>query len=351
MISQLFFPANVYLGKSAYSFDELRSEENAVILHGNSAESNGALQRTLAALHCKEPVQINVSELHEPSEILREIENRSLSNFDLLIGIGGGSVIDKAKFVMANLRSSGKTLKLATFVTLPGSGAEASKACILNSSGEKKIYAAKEFLPDIVSYDEKSMRSLPRETLTIGCIDSLVHSVESTFSVLSNPLSSSLANSAIDIFLEIFESLEEQNPSTVFKKKVIDNVCVLSFLGGLAQSEAGSGITHALAHTLEPDTSASHSELIATCFYPILQIYLDAISPPSFKERLIRIDKALAKLEGREHFHSLRAELHSLTTSDVGLYDRIKQDPCWRLSRARISEENLRYLLAHRRPS
>ena len=126
---------------------------------------------------------------------------------DIIISGGGGTTIDIAKFFLAGFQASKEMdfIELDSFllwvkensefknqishyaiVTKPGSGAESSKAMIINNQQNKFVLAKDYFLPNSIFYYENVFKFLPDNEKLFGLTDSLAHAWESYGSPIKN---------------------------------------------------------------------------------------------------------------------------------------------------------------------
>ena len=136
-------PKCIIFGKN--SAKEFPYIENSLIITSKGAKSRGWLDY----LKIKN-FQIFDEILPNPSIEIAEkiISNFSSTKIDCVIGIGGGSSMDVAKFVGANLQKK-KILIPTTF----GSGSEVTKISVLNVNNKKTSFHEERFLADVAIVD------------------------------------------------------------------------------------------------------------------------------------------------------------------------------------------------------
>lgn len=327
-----------------------------LITHSTSALKNGALSKVLKKLEGKKVVLFNTSILQNSSDII-ELKNKDFNKkYDAIIAIGGGNQIDIAKLIYAKsafkdwkavikkneLENCNVNTSFIVISTLPGSGAESSKAAVLNSSVSKLIFTSDIFMPDYVFYDLDSILNVSNHSLLIRLVDAISHGFESKNSILSNK------------FSEPYSDYVVKNGPALINKYIKDDInflnktsakmfCILSFYGGLAQSEVGSGLCHALAHTLEKEFDIPHSECIYLCLFITLQYKRKT----SDRKEELELKKALNKLYNKL-FDSKQVATHKkiLKNLDIDSYISLaKHDLCWKLERNKIDESQLKKII------
>ena len=128
-----------------------------------------------------------------------------------------------------------------------------------------------------------------------------------------------------------------------------NDMAVLSFNGGLAQSNSGSGICHALAHAAEQMTGVNHSKCVSYFLYPTL-LYLEKNNKEiinKFNANSMKyLKKILILLKKKYSF----ATLGTITVNDNidTLLSLAQKDPCWRLYKKNIDIKFLKKCLNER---
>jgi alcohol dehydrogenase class IV len=278
--------------------------------------------------------------------------------FDLVLSIGGGSSIDIGKIFYAKILNENflysKKIKtntllkknkvdFAALVTLPGSGAEISKTSIININKQKKIFISRNFVPKYIAYDFDTISYNNPKKQMFRVIDSMVHGIESNETILSSVFSSYLSQNIVTKSKKILKEILK-NKNSKFKISTVKEICATSFYGGLAQSECGSSLSHAIAHYIETIFGLNHSESIFLATFVKLN-YEKKIKQKSqlFKcEKLLRyIYFDFLKNEERTQYDRIINKIslsHFLKT--------IKEDPCFKLTEKHIDINKLKYVMS-----
>jgi alcohol dehydrogenase class IV len=184
--------------------------------------------------------------------------------FQVVIGIGGGSVIDGAKAISAmlphansvldhledvgrNVAHSGVKIPYVAVPTTSGTGGEMTKNAVLSMVGPlgyKKSLRHDNLIPDVVIVDPELMVSCPPH-ITAACgMDAFTQLLESYLSPISSPLTDAIAYSGLE---RIRDNLI---PACTDRGGDIDvraGMAYASMLSGMALANAGLGIVHGLA--------------------------------------------------------------------------------------------------------
>ncbi|UNM96914.1 iron-containing alcohol dehydrogenase [Ignatzschineria rhizosphaerae] len=194
------------------------------------------------------------------------------SNCDLVVGLGGGSVLDVAKLVAVLVTHEGNVVEYLNLSghkklkdkgipkiiipTTSGTGSEVTNISVLSLEGSKDVVSHDYLLADIAILDPKLTVTVPPKVTAATGIDALTHAIESYLSVNSNPITEGLALHAI--FL-ITRSLSDVVFNGSNKAARID-LSYGSYLAGLSFFNAGVGGVHALAYPLGGQYGISHGE-------------------------------------------------------------------------------------------
>ncbi len=185
---------------------------------------------------------------------------------DVVIAVGGGSVIDSAKAgVVKSLRPDLDVEDIAPFnpigmefrrpiiIAIPttsGTGSDASYAMVLTKDENKRKIkidvANSELVPYIVILDPKIPAGMPK-TLTIGtALDAMTHAIESFVSTNSNPFTDALSLKVVEGVLR-YLPIVLKDPSNLEARA---NLHIAATMAGMAFSNSGLGLAHALGHPL-----------------------------------------------------------------------------------------------------
>ena len=199
--------------------------------------------------------------VEEISPVMKQVEEFQP---DVIIALGGGSVIDGAKLVWLLyeapqlqvdqlfkpflLPKLGGYCKFVVIPTTIGSGAEVSSAAVMydKSSGSKKAVVTHDFLPELVILDPELVLEVPKNILLTTIADALSHSVEGYMSKIKHPLMDSFAEKSIAIIANNWQELIQETPSL----SVVSELQHAAMMAGWVQNHCLVGMSHAIAHQL-----------------------------------------------------------------------------------------------------
>jgi len=265
----------------------------------------------------------------------------NLSN--LVLGIGGGSVIDVAKAVGIMLLNPGEVLdylevigkgekltepSIPTIIvpTTSGTGAEVTKNSVLKSIQHKRKVSMRspEMIPKTVLIDPKLMLTLPSTTTTYTGMDALTQVIEPFISSLSNPFTDSLCRDAIPRAVEALVGLKEK-PSDI---KLREEMAYVSLMGGLALANAKLGAVHGFAGPIGGMFEIPHGLICAILLPNTIKVNIEAIESLGLEEdinkynqlaKLISSDKNLTIRDLPKFLYDLNKKLEIPTLSHFGI--------------------------------
>ncbi|MDA3916902.1 MAG: iron-containing alcohol dehydrogenase [Deltaproteobacteria bacterium] len=182
---------------------------------------------------------------------------------DMIIAVGGGSVIDTAKVANLLMVKKGKLQDhmgaylldasdtLLPFIVIPttaGTGSEVTKvAVIADPDNDVKLpFAEEQFLPDLAILDPEMTVTMPGRLTAYTGMDALVHAIEAYVDKEWSPASDALAMHAIKLISEnILQACDK--PEDLQARGAMQ---VGSFLAGVAFSHSMVGMVHGIAHAL-----------------------------------------------------------------------------------------------------
>lgn len=208
--------------------------------------------------------------------------------YDLLIGLGGGSVLDATKLlsVMSTnsipLRSMVGTDKVeqpgiptVLIPTTSGTGSEVTPNAIVTIPEEelKEGVVSRYLLPNLVLLDPLLTLSLPKPITAATGMDAFTHSFESFISNKSNPISDMFALESMRLISRsILEAYHNGN-----NIKARHDMLLGSTYGGMALTAAGTAAVHALAYPLGGKFHIPHGEANSMLLPHVTRYNLDQI--------------------------------------------------------------------------
>ena len=259
---------------------------------------------------------------HAPvDDVLRVSEFGREIKADVVVSVGGGSVIDLCKMVhlclsedvteaaqLEPLRSSvldGELVparqrppavrQICVPTTLSTAEVTPAASPIDTATRTKSMYLIRSGAPQVLVYDPDVLTHTPRELLLSTALRGLDHAVNTLCAVRPEPLASLLAEKAIQLFVENLPRIEAGSEARMACQRA-------SYYTGLGQLSVPHGFSHYMVHVLAPIAGVSHSAL--ACVLMLAQArWLEGAADAEY-DRLLR-------LLGREdeRFHEVLLEL------------------------------------------
>ena len=216
---------------------------------------NGTAQR-IADLTCAREKQIFDKIQPDPSVELAAEGTALVQSFqpDALVVLGGGSAMDCGK---AMAYFSGQRPKLIAIPTTSGSGSEVTNFAILTHGQVKHPLVDDKLQPDVAILDGELLQQLPPKLIADTGFDVLCHALETYAAKGAGAISDALA---ADAFCKVFSLLPA---SFAGKTAVRQAVHEAATMAGMAFSQAGLGLCHAMAHSLGGVFHLPHGRLNA----------------------------------------------------------------------------------------
>ena len=194
---EYFNPTKVFFGNGSISklSQQLTEYTNVLLMYGSgSIKKNGVYEQVKEQL-CKKNLFEFSGITHNPKykHLLEAVELCKKNKIEFILAVGGGSVIDSAKFVSAanHFQFEDKwrivcgekincTTKIGVVLTLPATGSEMNQvSSIFNEETlVKRSFKSELLFPQFSIIDPEYSYSLPDEQIINGVIDSFTHAIE-----------------------------------------------------------------------------------------------------------------------------------------------------------------------------
>ncbi len=294
LLSRIISPNEIVLKKgSLIRLKYLEGKKTIIVLGQSSFEATENFQKVKTFLSASK-LEVDIIKLPSGDPTFDSV-NKLLNHFhvynpDIILGIGGGSVLDTVKIarllfennenIIQNIsqnfsfKNSIRKTQLILIPTTCGSGSEVSSVVVLkeNESSKKITFVSHSFIPDIVILDPSVLISLPINLIASTAIDALTHALESYSSKLSIPFSESFAKIAA---FEIKNNLENAitNTDQILVKEKLQ---IAALNAGIAQNISSVGASHAIAHALGALLNIPHGVANGIVLSKVIQLNVSA---------------------------------------------------------------------------
>ncbi|MBD2757804.1 iron-containing alcohol dehydrogenase [Spirosoma validum] len=271
---KIHFPGKLVFGKGSLGSltDELVQLSPKKVLIVTISPLLEQLKNLVDTLEANEiGVWIDTSIVQEPSfaDFEKLMQIVSPFNPDVVLGIGGGSVLDVAKLIAAQLDNDqsltdilgignlkGRSKKLVCVPATSGTGSEASPNAILvdDADNQKKGIISPFLVPDIVYVDPLLTISVPASITAATGIDALTHCLEAYTNKFAQPF--------IDMYafegMRLIAANIVQAVRNGTDEEARTNVAMGSLLGGFCLGPVNTAGVHALSYPLGSTFHLAH---------------------------------------------------------------------------------------------
>lgn len=264
----------------------------ALVVRGSS-EARAA--PVLEALRTAGVQTVSFEVVHEPTtELVRAGTDKAReSGCDLVVGIGGGSVIDGAKAIAALLANGGVPLdylevigrgqpltrRSVPYIAIPttaGTGAEVTRNAVLASPEHRVKVSLRSplILPRVAIVDPLLTHSMPPEVTASTGLDAFTQVVEPYVSPLANPITDSFCREAMFRASESLYRAYEHGDDAEAR----EDMALVSLLGGLALANAKLGAVHGFAGVLGGMVGAPHGAVCGRLLPFVMDANVNALT-------------------------------------------------------------------------
>lgn len=224
---------------------------------------------------------------------------------NVVVGFGGGSVIDSAKAIAAMVLNRGELedylevigqgkslsedpLPCIAVPTTSGTGAEVTKNAVIKSTEHKVKVSLRsnKMYPGVALIDPVLTHTMPPELTASTGVDALTHLLETFVSNQANPF--------IDLFCR--EGMERISTSLerAYKNgtdlQARENMALASMLGGMALANVKLGAVHGFAGPVGGMYPVAHGAVCACLLPAVMEVNIGAVKMRKLKEPLKRYD-------------------------------------------------------------
>lgn len=305
---------------------------------GGSIKKNGVYEQVVKALNEHTFLEFSGVEPNPTVETMNKaVKLVKEEKIDFVLAVGGGSVIDGCKYLVAASLYDGdawdfldgsaepkEALPLGTILTLPATGSESNSGTVVSrkETNEKRFFFSPFIFPKFAVLDPSVMSSLDDRQLANGLVDAFVHTCEQ---YITCPNESLLHDGYSETILKGLVSLAkdwDKRDTYNWQENLmlLANQALNGFIGsGVAQDWA----THMIGHELTAFYGLDHGRSLAVVQPQLLRVMFE-----DKKEKLLQMgqnvfnindaQETIVKIE--ELYHSLGV---STNLSDYGIDDKV----------------------------
>jgi len=259
----------------------LDPETVLLITGGRSFEASGAAGPIGSALTDRTVTTVaGVTSDPTIDDLEAAIEVYRTADPDLVIAVGGGSVLDLAKAVRTiapwtpfpRQMFTGKRhfdtaeIPLVAIPTTAGSGSEVTRYAVFTVDGVKQPIGHHALLPSDVILDPDLTASVPPDVAASTGLDAFAHGMESMWSTNSDAASYELASTALGLAVAHLERAVNR-PDDATRCAMVE----ASHLAGHAIDRSATTAPHAFSFHLTTELGVPHGHAVALTLGPVLE--------------------------------------------------------------------------------
>jgi alcohol dehydrogenase class IV len=243
------------------------------------------------------PTEPSTEIVSEGAEVVRE------KGCTVVVGVGGGSVIDGAKAIAALAPNSGNVTDYLEvigkgkvlekhplpFIAVPataGTGAEVTKNAVIRSGEHKvKVSLRSDFMfPRVAVIDPELTFSMTPEITAATGMDALTHLLETFVSNQSNPFIDTLCREGMFRISASLETAYDDGSNRIAR----EDMAFAAMLGGMALANVKLGAVHGFAGPLGGMFSAPHGAVCATLLPAVMKVNYKAVKEQNLQHFIER---------------------------------------------------------------
>ncbi len=262
-----FIAPEVVYGEDAVSrLSQLEAKSAFIVTDANMVKL-GFVDKVKEQLS-KAGIESSVFDEVEPDPSLETVtrgsSQMSKSGPDLIVAVGGGSIMDAAKGMWVEYAGPGmkaeetnpfttglglqKKARLVCVTTTSGTGAEATWGIVLTDEADqrKMSVGSRETMPDIAIVDPQFAVEMPPGLTSQTGMDVLTHAVEGFTSSWKNDMSDGLCIKAIQLVFQYLPRAYKDGKDMEAREKMANAACI----AGMGFINSMCAMAHACGHSL-----------------------------------------------------------------------------------------------------
>lgn len=310
------FPTRVVVGEGAVTQCGNEAQrlgaERVLLVSDRGVENAGLLESVRASLDASglpHESTLEISSNPLETEVLGAARVFDDFGANLVLGVGGGSVLDVAKLVRLSATHAGPLAEyddaiggsakikgpLPPMIAIPttaGTGSEVGRSGVvtIQATNRKTVIFSPLLLPDVAILDPIMTQTMPPGMTAATGMDALTHCIEAYSSVGDHPMADAIALGGVRLCHRSLKAATEDGNDLRARADMLK----AAMMGAVA-FQKGLGACHSLAHPLSAELGMHHGLANAICLPAVLDFNRAAIP-----ERIAEIARQLGVRGGDE---------------------------------------------------
>ncbi len=306
----IYNPVKVHFGKDVVQkLGKAASPlgKKALLVYGKgSVKRNGAYDQTVSALREAGVEMVEFNGI-KSNPVIEDVDKAAAlgrsENVNMVVAVGGGSVIDSAKYIAVSIpadhsgwdfatgdKKPAEALPLIAVLTLAATGTEMNPVAVIQSDKEKKKVGNGHPLmfPKHSFLDPSFTQSVPKNYTAYGIVDLVAHALEGWFGEGDATLTDRFILSIIQEAMDHGPALMN-DPENYHLRAKIMFAATMALNGLTAQGKkSGDWGTHGIGHALSVLWDIPHGASLSIAFPAWMKLHRERIP-----ERLIQLGEGL----------------------------------------------------------
>lgn len=278
-------PVKIHFGKESmqHLVKEVAPYNTVLVVYGGgSIKANGVYEQVLAALEGKKVLELSGVEPNPRVSTARKgAEICKAENVDLVLAVGGGSVIDCSKLIAAAAKSEAdawdivlkkaiptETVALGTVLTLAATASEMNSGSVITNweTKEKYGWGSPHVFPKFSILNPEFTYTVPQDQIVNGIVDTMSHILEIYFHNIDNtPLTDEMCEGVLRTIIEVAPKALK-DPTNYKHRETLMLAGTLGLNSHLSLGVRGDWATHNIEHAVSAFYDIPHAAGLAILF-------------------------------------------------------------------------------------
>ena len=293
---------------------------------GGSIKKNGIYTQVMDALKEKKVIELaGIEPNPHHTTVQKGVDLCKQHQVEMILAVGGGSVIDASKVIAAGAKYDGhswdlvanpqlidQALPIITVLTLSGTGSEMNRGAVITNTETKikKGTGGQNTLPVASIIDPTFMYSLPPIQSAAGAVDAFSHAIENYFKADNQAFMQDALSEAVMRAVIEYAPLVQKDPTNYQARANLAWASTLALNGLTSVGKPGPWAIHAIEHELSAYYDLTHGVGLAI----IMPIWLSYILEEELMPIFVRYGTRVWGIDPKQDDSSIAYQAISKTS-------------------------------------